>query len=111
MTITAALASMTVSDLDRAESWYSSLFGRSPDSRPMAGLLEWYLDGDSGVQVVEEPARAGRSGVTLAATDLDEVARTLTAAGIAHDGPEQVTASRILQLSDLDGNRIVLTGE
>jgi predicted enzyme related to lactoylglutathione lyase len=109
--ITAALATMTVSDLDRAESWYSALFGRAPDSRPMAGLLEWYLDGGSGVQVVAGPDRAGRSGVTLSATVLDETARMLTAAGVAHDGPEQVTSLRILRLTDPDGNRIVVTGE
>ena len=110
MTITAALASMTVSDLDRAEAWYAALLERGPDARPMDGLLEWHLAGGSGIQVWSEPDRAGRSGVTLAADDLDAVARALTAAGVEHDGPEQATSSRILQLTDPDGNRVVLTG-
>lgn len=110
MTITHALASLTVSDLGRAEAWYAALFGRDPDARPMDGLLEWHLPGGSGVQVFAEPDRAGRSGATLAADDLDEVARTLTAAGVEHAGPEQVTSGRILRLADPDGNRVVLTG-
>ncbi len=79
MTITAALASMTVTDLDRAGAWYAALLGRGPDARPMDGLLEWHLPGGSGVQVWSEPDRAGRSGVTLAVDDLDAVARALTA--------------------------------
>ncbi|SDN54463.1 hypothetical protein SAMN05660199_00241 [Klenkia soli] len=110
MTITGALASMTVSDLDRAEAWYGALFGRAPDARPMDGLLEWHLPGGAGVQVFAEPDRAGRSGATLATDDLDDVARALTAAGVHHDGPRQATSSRILQLADPDGNRVVLTG-
>lgn len=74
MTITGALASLAVSDLDRAEAWYGALFGREPDTRPMDGLLEWHLPGGAG------------------------------------GGPAQATSSRILQLADPDGNRVVLTG-
>ncbi|MCW2581282.1 MAG: hypothetical protein JWQ53_72 [Klenkia sp.] len=109
MTITNALASLAVSDLDRAEHWYATLFDRGPDARPMGGLLEWHLP-DGGVQVFLEPDRAGRSGVTLATSDLDAVVAALTAAGVDHDGPQQATASRLLQLADPDGNRVVLTG-
>lgn len=110
MGITGALASMTVSDLDRAEVWYTALFGRGPDARPMTGLLEWHTGAGAGVQVWAEPGRAGRSGATLATDDLDAVAAALTEAGVAHDGPTAATSSRILQLADPDGNRVVLTG-
>jgi predicted enzyme related to lactoylglutathione lyase len=102
--ITGALASMTVSDLDRAEAWYTALFGRGPDARPMTGLLEWHTGAGAGVQVWLEPGRAGGSGATLATDDLDAVA------GAVHDGPTAATSSRILQLADPDGNRVVLTG-
>jgi len=81
-----------------------------PDARPMAGLLEWHTGPDAGVQVWAEPERAGRSGATLATDDLDGVAAALTAAGVDHDGPVRATSSRILQLADPDGNRVVLTG-
>ena len=110
MTFTSVLAQSTVTDLDRAQQWYVALFGRDPDDRPMDGLLEWHVSDAAGVQVWREPGRSGRSTVVLAADDLDAVAASLTAAGIAHDGPERGGGSRVLRLSDPDGNRVVLTG-
>jgi predicted enzyme related to lactoylglutathione lyase len=103
-------AQSTVTDLDRAEGWYAHLFERVPDARPMPGLLEWHLGESFGVQVWSEPDRAGHSSMVLNVTDLDATADRLAAAGIAHAGPQQVTASRILMLTDPDGNRVMLTG-
>ena len=42
--------------------------------------------------------------------DLDALAARLNAAGLDHDGPRPVTASRVLVLSDPDGNQVVITG-
>ncbi len=103
------LAQSTVSDLDTAEDWYTRLFGRGPDARPMPGLLEWHLGDSYGVQVWSEPDRAGRSSMVLDETDLDDAARRLREAGIEHDGPAPASSSRILMLADPDGNRVVLT--
>lgn len=103
------LSNHRVADLPRAEAWYSALFGRGPDARPMGGLLEWHLSDTTGVQVWLEPDAAGSSGCTLAVADLDAAAQALTAAGIAHEGVEAATSVRILRLSDPDGNRVVLT--
>lgn len=110
MTFTHVLAGAVVSDLSIAEPWYRSLFGREPDGRPMAGLLEWHLEGGSGVQVYQDPERSGRSSVVLGAEDLDATAARLSAAGVDHPGTEPATASRILRLSDPDGNVVVVTG-
>lgn len=81
------LANCTVTDLDRAEDWYTRLFDREPDARPVAGLLEWHLGEGFGVQVWFEPARAGKSAIVLDETDLDAAAARLSAAGIDHDYP------------------------
>lgn len=110
MTIHHVLAQATVSDLDTAERWYSVLFERQPDARPMAGLIEWHMGDAFGVQVWVEPERAGRSSMVLGESDLDGLAARLTDAGIDHPGPQQVTASRILSLEDPAGNRVVVTG-
>jgi predicted enzyme related to lactoylglutathione lyase len=104
------LANCTVTDLDRAEQWYSSLFEREPDTRPMPGLIEWHLGDTFGVQVWSEPDRAGQSSVVLDETDLDAAAVRAAEAGINHDGPQVGGRERILQLTDPDGNRVVLTG-
>ncbi|MGY1795985.1 VOC family protein [Geodermatophilus sp. SYSU D00525] len=110
MRATSVLAQATVADLDRAERWYATLFGRDPDGRPMDGLLEWHLTDSAGVQVWREPDRSGRSTMVIGAADLDATARDLTAAGVAHDGPEPGGGSRVVRLTDPDGNRVVLTG-
>lgn len=104
------LGNCTVTDLDRAQDWYTRLFGRGPDAAPMPGLLEWHLGESFGVQVWSEPERAGRSCVVLDETDLDAAAQRLSDAGIAHDGPQPGGGARILQLADPDGNRVVITG-
>jgi len=104
------LAQSTVSELARAEAWYTTLFGRSPDANPMPGLLEWRLGEGFGVQVWSEPDRAGLSTMVLAETDLDSAARRLSLEGITEAQPERATSSRTLELADPDGNRVVLVG-
>ncbi|GAB2622445.1 VOC family protein [Pseudactinotalea suaedae] len=109
--IRGVLAHCTVTDLERAEDWYTRLLGRGPDARPMPGLLEWRLGEGFGMQVWSEPDRAGDSCAVLEIVDLDATAARLTAAGLEHDGPQPGGGARILQLTDPDGNRIVLTGD
>jgi catechol 2,3-dioxygenase-like lactoylglutathione lyase family enzyme len=108
--ISGVLAQSTVTDLESAEDWYSRLFGRAPDARPMPGLLEWHLGVGFGVQVYSEPDRAGRSAIVLEETDLDSAAARLAREGVGHDGPQPGGGARILQLLDADGNRVVLAG-
>ena len=108
--IRGVLAHCTVTDSARAEQWYSTLFGRAPDARPMPGLLEWHLGTGFGVQVWSEPERAGHSCVVLHETDLDAAAARIAEAGLASDGPQPGGGARILQLWDPDGNRVVFAG-
>lgn len=104
------VANCTVTDLGRAEEWYARLLGRGPDARPMEGLIEWHLGATFGLQVWSEPDRAGQSTVVLGETDLDAAAARLTGVGIEHEGPQPGGGARILQISDMDGNRVVMTG-
>ena len=104
------LAQAAVGDLAAAERWYTVLFERQPDARPMDGLIEWHLGDTFGIQVWTEPDRAGRSSIVLGESDLDSLAARLTEAGIAHPGPERITSSRALRREDPEGNRVVITG-
>lgn len=105
------LANCTVSNIERAEDWYTRLLGGGPSARPMAGLLEWHIGDDFGLQVWEEPERAGGSTVVFGVTDLDGAANFTSEAGIGHSGPEPGGAARILRITDPDGNRVVFAGE
>ena len=104
------LAQMVVSDLDRAEAWYTAVFEGPPGTRPMDGLIEWRLFPHAGVQVFEDADRAGRSTMVVEIGDLEAVAKRLAGVGIEHGDPEPVTVGRVLQLTDPDGNRLVFTG-
>lgn len=109
--ITRALAQATVTDLERAQSWYDRLFDRTADANPMPGLLEYHLGDSFGVQVFLEPDRAGRSSIVLSESDLDAAAARLRDAGITDADAAAISAGRALQLTDPDGNRVVLVGE
>lgn len=110
MTFHHLLAQSVVVDLEVAERWYTALIDGPPDARPMEGLLEWHLTDTFGVQVWLDPARAGRSSLVLAESDLDAVAARLSGAGLSHEGPQPATSSRVLTLTDPDGNQAVITG-
>jgi hypothetical protein len=62
------------------------------------------------VQVWCEPDRAGRSLMVLDASDIDAIAACLNGVGIVNNGPQKATTSRVVALTDPDGNRLVLTG-
>ena len=104
------LGNCAVIDLERAEQWYTRVFGGPPDSRPMTGLIEWHLSATFGLQIWSDPARAGYSSVILGETDLDTAAERLIEVGIQHAGPESGGGERLLQLRDPDGNQLVLFG-
>ncbi len=110
MALVRILAQSTVSDLETAERWYTTLWRRGPDEQPMPGLLEWHLGPTTGLQVWSEPERAGRSTVVIGTDDLDALAARLTSAGVDHEGPQPGGGARILQLADPDGNRVVIAG-
>jgi catechol 2,3-dioxygenase-like lactoylglutathione lyase family enzyme len=110
MTITRLLTQMTVADSAQSEPWYTRLFGRDPDARPMPGLLEWHPTDSFGVQVWGEPDRAGTSCMVLDESDLDGLAARLDQAGVHHEAVQDATTVRVLRVQDPDGNRIVFTG-
>lgn len=56
---------LLTADLGAAEAWYTKLFGRGPDNRPMGTLVQWELFNQAGVGI---------------STD-DEIARRLFNAG------------------------------
>lgn len=51
-----------------------------------------------------------RSTFVLFTGTHDAAAARLRGAGVQHEGPQPGAGARILQLSDPDGNRVVITG-
>lgn len=105
MTISNALASLAVRDLEAASTWYETLLG--PGSRPMPEVIEWQLVGGGGLQVYLAPERAGHGSCTLIVTDIDEMARRLRQTRLAPDAePARDDRVDTVMIKDPDGNSI-----
>ena len=109
--ITGLMANIAVTGEKEATEWYSRLFEREPDGKPMAGLAQWLFDEKFGIQIWEDPQRAGCSNVVIDVDDLDKIAEHLRVAGIDHDEPSPGGGQRILPITDPDGNQVVFFGE
>ena len=59
MPILKIYAHVSCSDLLRSTIWFEKLFGRPPDARQMAGLVEWHHGTGAGLQVWQDAANAG----------------------------------------------------
>lgn len=111
MALEHVLAVIAVSDIDRANRWYSSFFGRPATNNPMPVLVEWQVTAHSWVQVTVDEKRAGASMLNFAVDDLEGQIEELKARGI--ESGAIVDANKGVRLStaeDPDGNSITLIG-
>ncbi len=106
-TIKNVLAGLGVTDLGRAEGWYTRLIGRAPDTRPMDGLIEYRFSGGGWLQLFTDPDRAGHGSLTLVVEDFDAALEALDVASIAHEPPSRGDYVDTVIFSDPDGNRVV----
>lgn len=106
MAIDNALASVAVKDLGPAAEWYAKVLGRPADHRPMPEVAEWAFPAGGGLQVYQQPERAGAGSLTLSVDDLDgEVAR-LQRLGIDTGQRTSSDKVRTLMIVDPDGNHV-----
>lgn len=108
MSLIGVFAALPVSDLGTAAAWYEQLIGRAPDHRPMATLVQW-VGPAGGLQLFEDPARAGGGLATLVFDDLAARDAALAHAGISIGAITRGAFGAVATLEDPDGNRIHLT--
>jgi glyoxylase I family protein len=105
------LAVVAVSDIEAGRSWYSRLFGRSPDNNPMPELVEWQVTDGGWVQLTEDPQRAGNAMLNLAVSDIEEAVREVRECGL---NPAAIVEAnkgvRLCAIPDPDDNAIQLVG-
>jgi catechol 2,3-dioxygenase-like lactoylglutathione lyase family enzyme len=103
--INTVLAAVAVSDIEASIGWYERLFGRPVDHRPMKEAAEWRLAAGGGVQLVQDPMRAGGSMATLGIKGIDALVTELHQRHIeGHATPPGDGPFRLLRLPDPDGN-------
>jgi glyoxylase I family protein len=111
MTIEHVLAVVPVTDIDAANAWYETLFGRVADNNPMPVLVEWQVVSGGWVQVFVDAERAGSGLLNFAVDDLDESIAEARSNGLDPGELEEANKGvRLCTLSDPDGNVIRLIG-
>ena len=91
MGVTNTTTVLNVSDHDLGVAWYSDLFGREPDRRPMEGSAEWQLTQTSAVMVYADADAAGGGNLIVGVDDLDASRRRAVR---ARDRPRAVHRAR-----------------
>jgi N-acetylglutamate synthase-like GNAT family acetyltransferase/catechol 2,3-dioxygenase-like lactoylglutathione lyase family enzyme len=102
---------VAVTDLDRAEEFYTTLMGRRFDLRARPDQREWRLHADPEVvlRITADPAHAGHATSAIGVRDLDE-----EHARLAQHWPDLPPVQRkpgviaLLRLADPDRNTVVL---
>jgi predicted enzyme related to lactoylglutathione lyase len=100
--------SLLTADLAAAERWYTALFGRGPDYRPMPTLLHWELSEQGGLMLSSSEEISSRGSLFLYVADLAAERRRLEQAGIALGEDISGDYSTLAQARDADGNLITL---
>jgi predicted enzyme related to lactoylglutathione lyase len=96
---------IAVADIERAIVWYSKLFGRDVDARPMKAAAEWRLTSGGGVQLVLDAKRAGQSILTVSLANLDATIEETQARGITLQRLDNRGGQfQLAQVADPDGN-------
>jgi hypothetical protein len=103
-------AGLRVRDLEAARPWYERLFGE-PSMFPHATEAVWTLADERSVYIVEHPAGAGNSVVTLFFDDLDAQVAAAAARGL--EPAERLTYDNGVRKAlyfDADGNEVAFGG-
>jgi predicted enzyme related to lactoylglutathione lyase len=104
-----AFTGVPVSALDAGRDFFERLFGRPADVDVAADEVMWCLSERAWLYVVVDPARAGRSLVSLSVADLDAAVGELASRGVVPVSTEVVgDAGRKATVLDPDGNSVAL---
>jgi len=108
MQIQGIYAALATASMDRAESFYTRLFGRGPDDRPMDGLIQWRNVAGANIQIFQDAEHAGSGRLTIVVPEMDGARRSLEEMGVTITGELQGDYGKIGQIPDPDGNRLTL---
>lgn len=108
MQIQGIYAALATAEMDRAETFYTRLFDREPDDRPMDKLIQWRNVAGANIQIFHDRENAGFGRLTIVVPKMDEARKSLEEIGVKLTGESKGDYGRIAQFADPDGNRITL---
>jgi predicted enzyme related to lactoylglutathione lyase len=108
MNLRKTYTALLTADLAAAEDWYTKLFGRGPDYRPMGTLVHWELSDHGGLMLSSSDEIAGMGVMFLYVDDVAAERRRLRGLGIVLGDDIKGDYSTLAQVRDPDGNRLTL---
>jgi predicted enzyme related to lactoylglutathione lyase len=108
MQIQGIYAALATANMDRAERFYTQLFDRGPDDRPMNGLIQWRNVAGANIQIFLDSENAGSGRLTIVVPTMENARRSLEEMGVRIADEFEGDYGRIAQIADPDGNRITL---
>jgi predicted enzyme related to lactoylglutathione lyase len=108
---TGAVLDLSVTDLDRAEAFYTTLFGHPAPLRPQPNQREWHLHRTPEIafRLTTDPTHAGQGKLSLGVPDLAAEQARLTPHWTNLPAPTiKPNIIALLHLQDPDGNAITL---
>jgi predicted enzyme related to lactoylglutathione lyase len=108
MEIQGIYVALATAEMTASERFYTMLFERGPDDRPIAGLIQWRDVAGANVQIFLNKANAGSSMCTIVVPDMDQARASLKSADVALGDERSGEFGRIAHISDPDGNQITL---
>ncbi|WP_245266180.1 VOC family protein [Mesorhizobium sp. L103C119B0] len=88
--------------IDKAEEFYTRLFERRPDDRPMDGLIQWRNVAGANLQIFHDKENA------VVVPKMDKARRALEESGVMLTRESEGDYGKIAQIANPDGNRITL---
>ncbi|MER8634435.1 VOC family protein [Mesorhizobium opportunistum] len=108
MEIQGIYAALATSSMGDVEKFYTHLFGRGPDDRPMQGLIQWRGVAGANIQIFQDKENAGSGRLTIVVPRIDDARKSLEEIGVRLTAESEGDYGRIAQFADPDGNRITL---
>ncbi|WP_245420676.1 VOC family protein [Mesorhizobium sp. WSM3876] len=108
MQIQGIYAGLATASIASAEKFYTQLFDREPDDRPMDGLIQWRNVAGANIQIFHDKENAGSGRLTIVVPKMDQARRSLEEIGAEVTAEMEGDYGKIAQLADPDGNRITL---
>ncbi|PBB66047.1 lactoylglutathione lyase [Mesorhizobium sp. WSM4312] len=108
MQIQAIYAALATTSMNGAEKFYSQLFERRPDDRPMDGLIQWRNVAGANIQIFHDKENAGSGRLTIVVPEMERTRKSLEEIGVTLTGESKGDYGRIAQIADPDGNQITL---
>lgn len=108
MQIQGIYAALATANMEIAETFYTQLFDREPDDRPMDGLIQWRNIAGANIQIFLDKLHAGSGRLTIVVPNMDDARQSLQQFGIYPTGESHGDYGRIAQMRDPDGNHLTL---